>query len=70
MYVCICHGVTDRDIRETLLDGAETAEEVAACTGAGTCCGACRPTVEAMVEAFGDEARASRRSLRVLTTAA
>jgi bacterioferritin-associated ferredoxin len=43
MYVCLCHGVTDRSIREAAGRGVSTLEALAAETGAGTCCGACRP---------------------------
>lgn len=50
MYVCLCLGVTDHDLRETIADGATSPEEVMYCTGAGTCCGTCRATVAAIVE--------------------
>lgn len=43
MYVCICNAVTDRAIRDAAARGVSTADELAAETGAGTCCGACRP---------------------------
>ena len=43
MYVCLCHGVTDRTIREAAARGVSTLDALAAETGAGTCCGACRP---------------------------
>ena len=61
MYVCLCHGVTDRAIRNEVARGACTPEEIAACTGAGTKCGRCRPEVAALVE---DEA--PRHGLPVL----
>jgi bacterioferritin-associated ferredoxin len=51
MYVCLCLGVTDRDVRRAVEDGACTASEVIACTGAGTRCGTCRSTVGAIVAA-------------------
>ena len=50
MYVCLCLGVTDHDLRDTIADGATSAEEVMYCTGAGTRCGTCRATVAAIVE--------------------
>ena len=43
MYVCLCHGVTDRTIREAASRGVSTLDALATETGAGTCCGACRP---------------------------
>ena len=50
MFVCLCKGVTDRAIRAEVARGACTAEEIAACTGAGTGCGSCRDEVEQIVE--------------------
>jgi bacterioferritin-associated ferredoxin len=69
MYVCLCNGVTDRDIRETLAAGAETVEEVMLCTGAGTRCGSCIATVAAMVDASQDGESPSRRCLTVIQPA-
>jgi bacterioferritin-associated ferredoxin len=48
MYVCLCLGVTDRDIRRQIEDGACSVAEVMRCTGAGTRCGSCRSTIAAM----------------------
>jgi bacterioferritin-associated ferredoxin len=78
MYVCLCAGVTDHEIQEALAEGASTLEEVAHCTGAGTRCGSCVATVNAMVEdatgvASGRRGRgegAHRPCLRVLTRVA
>jgi bacterioferritin-associated ferredoxin len=42
MYVCVCHAVTDRTIREAARRGVDTLDQLAAETGAGTCCGSCR----------------------------
>jgi bacterioferritin-associated ferredoxin len=49
MYVCLCLGVSDRQIQKALDDGCCSAAEVMRCTGAGTRCGTCRSTVEKMV---------------------
>lgn len=68
MYVCLCAGVTDRDIRESIAQGAASLEEVAYCTGAGTCCGSCISSIAALVEDGEEQPR--RGSLRVLTSAA
>lgn len=50
MYVCLCLGITDRDIKQHIAKGPCSVAEVMACTGAGTKCGSCRSTIEAMVE--------------------
>jgi bacterioferritin-associated ferredoxin len=70
MYVCLCLGVTDKDIENVISEGASSLEEVMYCTGAGTRCGSCRATVAAMVEAAQPQSQEARRSLRVLTSAA
>jgi bacterioferritin-associated ferredoxin len=41
MYVCICHGVTDKDIREAAEAGCSSVSELAMRTGLGTGCGTC-----------------------------
>ena len=46
MIICLCHAVTEKQVRELLISG-KTAEEVSEITGAGTGCGAC---VEQIIE--------------------
>ncbi len=41
MYVCICIGVTDHQIREAALAGCETVAELTMRTGCGSNCGSC-----------------------------
>ena len=41
MYVCICNGVTDRDIRQAAEAGCRTVAELTMRTGAGSNCGSC-----------------------------
>lgn len=41
MYVCICHGITEHDLREQVECGAVNADAVAVRCGAGTSCGKC-----------------------------
>ena len=47
MYVCICNGVTDHEIRQAAEAGCKTMAELTMRTGAGACCGSC---VEAATE--------------------
>ena len=44
MYVCICNGVTDDQVREAALSGYREPEELAAQLGldGDECCGRCR----------------------------
>lgn len=41
MYVCICNGVTDHDIREAAEAGCRSMAELTMRTGAGASCGSC-----------------------------
>lgn len=41
MYVCLCHGVTDRDIREAVCQGASRLRDLSRDLGVGTQCGKC-----------------------------
>lgn len=41
MYVCICNGVTDRDIRKAADQGARTLDALGEQLKVATCCGRC-----------------------------
>lgn len=41
MYVCLCKGVTDRQIRAEVEDGAQNLREVSRRLGVATQCGKC-----------------------------
>jgi len=41
VYVCICNGVTDRDIRQAAEAGCRSLPELTMRTGAGANCGSC-----------------------------
>ena len=43
MYVCICHGVTDRQIRQAAEDGCRDVYELTMRSGCGSNCGSCLP---------------------------
>ena len=50
--VCICNMVLEREILEALKKGARTTTEIQKLTRAGTSCGRCLPTIDAMVEEY------------------
>ena len=43
MYVCICNGVTDRQIREAVEAGCDSVAGLTMRTGCGSTCGTCLP---------------------------
>lgn len=49
MIVCHCHGVTDREIRSLVQQGAKSCDDVAACCGASAGCGGCESLVAEIV---------------------
>ncbi len=50
MYVCLCHPITDKQIKQTLVNGAQTTAAVFRHFGHKVQCGKCVPSVRAMVE--------------------
>ena len=65
MYVCICNGVTDHQIREAAAAGCGSMTELTMRTGAGANCGSCVDTAMALLA----NAAASRRIVQVLPLA-
>lgn len=64
MLVCHCRGITDRQIRRLVKDGADSTREVARATGAGMRCGGCRSNVKQVVnEAVAQEFQKTRSSI-------
>ncbi|MCP4908287.1 MAG: (2Fe-2S)-binding protein [bacterium] len=58
MLVCHCRGISDRQIRRLVKDGASSTRDVACATGAGMRCGGCRSNVTKVVnEAVEQEFR-------------
>jgi bacterioferritin-associated ferredoxin len=72
MYVCLCLGVTDREVQQAIREGACTVAEVARCSGAGSRCGGCHSSIAAMLaesrplsEAASEVAEAASPSRRL-----
>jgi bacterioferritin-associated ferredoxin len=49
VIVCICRGVSDRQVRLAVLNGATTIREVRAMCDAGRGCGTCHEQIEGMI---------------------
>jgi len=49
MYVCICHAVTDRQIRNAVRDGARSMRDISRELSVSTCCGKCGVTARRIV---------------------
>ena len=59
MYVCICNGVTDRDIRQAADAGCRSLAELTMRTGCGATCGTCLDMAAQLLH----EARAAREPI-------
>ena len=66
MYVCVCRGVTNGDIRRAVEDGCESFDELQAETGCAMQCGTCKQLaeVEFAMAQRGWEA-STRRQLKI-----
>jgi bacterioferritin-associated ferredoxin len=53
MYVCICHGVTENEVRAEIVTGATTEQEIGERCGAGTGCGSCVDKIGALLGSCG-----------------
>ena len=51
MYVCVCNGVTDHQIREAAASGVRSVAELTMRTGCGATCGTCLETASSILEA-------------------
>ena len=50
MYVCLCNGVTENQIRDAVADGAATLHDLRATLGVATCCGRCAECAQQVIE--------------------
>jgi len=50
MYICVCKGITDNDIREAVNGGAESMREVRNQLGVSSQCGKCACEVRDIVK--------------------
>jgi NAD(P)H-nitrite reductase large subunit len=74
VIVCHCRAVGHQRVLGAIAEGAGTVDDVSSMCGAGSVCGGCRPTIEAMLanparSVAVPAVRGSRRS-RVMVAAA
>ncbi|HYM86846.1 MAG TPA: (2Fe-2S)-binding protein [Pseudoxanthomonas sp.] len=59
MYVCICNGVTDHQIREAAASGVRSVAELTMRTGCGATCGTCLDMAATILDSHAPERRHS-----------
>lgn len=51
MYACICHGITERELRSAIVDwDLASVTDVQVQTGVADCCGSCAETVALILD--------------------
>ena len=70
VYVCICNGVTARQIREAAAAGCATVAELTMRTGAGATCGSCLEMAADILQAAQPAPRESLLPILTLSNAA
>lgn len=50
MYVCVCKGITDKQIQREIEAGVSTLSELQERLEVGMCCGQCRPYATEMID--------------------
>jgi len=59
MYVCVCHGISDKRLNQAIQEGVRSFEQLQACTGVATCCGSCEPCARQILDERLDSAQAA-----------
>ena len=49
MYVCICNGITENQIRNAVSDGERSLRELRADLGVASCCGKCADCAQQVI---------------------
>ena len=60
MYICLCQGVTDRQIRQAVDSGVQTLAELSAFLGVASQCGRCQVSAETLIAAVQQDTLAYR----------
>jgi bacterioferritin-associated ferredoxin len=63
MYVCLCEGVTDGQIREAIYEGCCSYRDVRTSLGVGTQCGKCACLAKQVVRETLSEVQSSQAAL-------
>jgi len=50
MYICLCNGVTERDIQNCVEEGARSMRDLRQCLGVAGQCGKCAPHARAILK--------------------
>jgi bacterioferritin-associated ferredoxin len=65
MYVCICHGITERQIRRAVEDGATTLAQVQRQLPIAACCGRCASMARHIVREHSRDPAVCRQAVPI-----
>ncbi|MCB1661392.1 MAG: (2Fe-2S)-binding protein [Pseudomonadales bacterium] len=57
MYVCLCKGITDRDIMDEMDQGARNLRDISKSLGVGSQCGRCCQSAKEVIQEYKAESR-------------
>jgi bacterioferritin-associated ferredoxin len=57
VYICVCNGITEREIRARAEEGLRTLAELESCLGVGAGCGRCRHAAKEVLNEARSESR-------------
>jgi bacterioferritin-associated ferredoxin len=58
MYICMCHAINDRQIREVVDRGAVSLRDVQAYLPVASCCGQCEDTARELIDSHVESSEA------------
>ncbi len=50
MYVCVCNGITEKQVKKAIRNGAESVQDLAESLGLATGCGSCSSFANELIE--------------------
>ena len=65
MIVCVCEGISDREIRAHIASGVSDVDGLERRCGAGGCCGQCRDMLKCIVASDADAGPGDNVALRL-----
>ena len=63
MYICLCNGITESQIRDAVGGGARSLSELHLCLGVASCCGRCADCAQQVLHETLSSAQSSREQL-------
>jgi len=63
MFVCLCNGITENQIRDAVGSGVRSLNELHSCLGVASCCGRCADCAQQVLNETISSAQSPREQL-------